>query len=102
MVAPATVATLRTTEIVVAFVAQILLTHKSPELFDTLGSVCVFAAAVALIFEKQIYDGLSKMFFMCPPSSTSPHELLNEETTETIDTQTVNNVEWKKSLYLND
>ena len=42
MVAPATVATLRTTEIVVAFVAQILLTHKSTELFDTLGSnVCI-------------------------------------------------------------
>ena len=93
MVAPATVATLRTTEIVVAFVAQILLTHKSPELFDTLGSIFVFAAAVALIFEKQIYDGLSKLFIMCPPSSTSSHEILNEETTETIDTQTGNNVE---------
>ena len=93
MVAPTTVATLRTTEIVVAFVAQILLTHKSPELFDTLGSIFVFAAAVALIFEKQIYDGLSKLSSMCLPSSTSPHEILNEETTETIDTQTVNNVE---------
>ena len=38
MVPPSTVATLRTTEIVVAFVAQILLTNTSPEPLDTLGA----------------------------------------------------------------
>ena len=52
MVAPATVATLRTTEIVVAFVAQILLTSIIPQVIDILGAAFVFFAATALIFEK--------------------------------------------------
>ena len=61
MVPPATVATLRTTEIVVAFVTQILLTSIIPQVIDILGAGLVFFAAMALIFEKQIYGGLSKL-----------------------------------------
>ena len=62
MVAPATVATLRTTEIVVAFVAQILLTNIIPQVIDILGAAFVFFAATTLIFEKLIYDVFSKLF----------------------------------------
>ena len=62
MVAPATVATLRTTEIVVAFVAQILLTSIIPQVIDILGAAFVFFAATALIFEKLIYDIIAKLF----------------------------------------
>ena len=61
MVPPATVATLRTTEIVVAFVTQILLTNIIPQVIDILGAGFVFFAAMALIFEKQIHNGLSKL-----------------------------------------
>ena len=86
MAPPATVATLRTTEIVVAFVTQILLTHKAPQLIDTLGAIFVFTAALVLIFEKQIYDRLLKLLCFCT-TSTSAHERLNEETDQTIDTE---------------
>ena len=87
MVPPATVATLRTTEIVVAFVAQSLLTNTSPELMDTLGATFIFSAAIALIFEKHIYDGVAKLFCICK-TLYSPHERLVEETDEIIVTQT--------------
>ena len=62
MVPRATVATLRTTEIVVAFVTQILLTNIIPQVIDILGAAFVFFAATALIFEKHIYGILSKLF----------------------------------------
>ena len=84
MVPPSTVATLRTTEIIVAFVAQILITHKSPELIDTLGAAFVFSAAIALIFEKHINNGLAKIFGICKTFYSS-HERLVEETDEIND-----------------
>ena len=85
MIPPATVATLRTTEIVVAFVTQSLLTHKSPEIIDTLGATFVFSAAIALIFEKHIYKGVSRLFCTYSPSA-SPHERLVEETNNAVET----------------
>ena len=54
MIPPATVSTLRTTEIIVAFVVNIILTHSVPEPFEIIGSSFVFMAALCLIFEKQI------------------------------------------------
>ena len=84
MVPPATVATLRTTEIVVAFIAQSLLTNKPPAISDTLGASFVFLAALALIFEKHINNGLSKIFCNRTPPST-PHERLEEEASEITD-----------------
>ena len=41
MIPPAVVSTLRTTEIVVAFITQSLLTNKSPQIIDTLGATFV-------------------------------------------------------------
>ena len=88
MVPPATVATLRTTEIVVAFVVQVLFTHLVPELIDVLGAAFVFLAAIALVFEKNIYDGLSKVLCCdCCKTLNSPQERLIEETNAIIDTQ---------------
>ena len=88
MVPPATVATLRTTEIVVAFVVQVLFTHLVPELIDVLGATFVFLAAIALVFEKNIYDGLSKVLCCdCFKKAISPQEGLIEETTGIIVTQ---------------
>ena len=84
MVPPATVATLRTTEIVVAFIAQSLLTNKPPAISDILGASFVFLAALALIFEKHINNGLSKIFCSRTPPNT-PHERLEEETSEITD-----------------
>ena len=84
MVPPSTVATLRTTEIIVAFVTQALITHKSPEIIDTLGAALVFLAAIALIFEKHIYDGLAKIFCICKILHPS-HARLVDETDESID-----------------
>ena len=61
MVSPTIVSTLRTTEIVVAFIAQILITLIMPQLIDTLGAMFVFLAALVLIFEGRIYEGVSKI-----------------------------------------
>ena len=84
MVPPATVATLRTSEIVVAFIAQSLLTNKPPAISDILGAAFVFLAALALIFEKHINNGLSRIF--CNrTAATTPHERLEEETSEITD-----------------
>ena len=54
MISPATVAILRTTEIVIAFIANILLTFKVPEYTEILGASCVFLAALSLIFEERV------------------------------------------------
>ena len=59
MVPPSTVSTLRTTEIVVAYVVNILLTNAIPELINILGSFLVLVAAIALIFEKEIDKNVS-------------------------------------------
>jgi len=88
MVPPGTVATLRTTEIVVAFVAQVLFTHIVPEFIDILGAAFVFIAAIALVFEKNIYEGISKVFYCdCCKREPSSQERLIEETNEVIVSQ---------------
>ena len=85
MIPPATVSTLRTTEIVVAFITQSLLTNKSPQIIDTLGATFVILAAIATIFEAHIHKRLSKIFCNAaqPPSA---HERLVEDTSEIVDT----------------
>lgn len=85
MIPPATVSTLRTTEIVVAFITQSLLTNKSPQIIDTLGATFVILAAIAIIFENNIQKRLSKIFCNAaqPPSA---HERLVEDTSEIVDT----------------
>merc|ERR1712062_911412 len=90
MVPPGTVATLRTTEIVVAFVAQVLFTYIVPEFIDILGAAFVFIAAIALVFEKNIYEGLSRMCCDKCRRSTSSIERLVEEPNDNIVTSNTN------------
>ena len=59
MVPPATVSVLRTTEIVVAYVVNIILTMTMPEILNIFGSFLVLVAAIALIFEKEIDERVS-------------------------------------------
>ena len=84
MIPPSTVATLRTTEIVVAFVAQVIITHIIPECIDILGAVLVFSAAIILIFEKNIYAGMSKINCNRCKRTNSTQERLVEETNNEI------------------
>ena len=85
MIPPATVSTLRTTEIVVSFITQSLLSNKSPQIIDTLGATFVILAAIAAIFETDIHNRLSRIF--CNSAQpTSAHERLVEQTSEIADT----------------
>ena len=52
--------TLRTTEIIVACIVNIILTNKMPEPLDIIGSSLVFLAALCLIFEEKISNFLFK------------------------------------------
>ena len=54
MIPVATVSVLRTTEIVIAFVANVALTQTVPEYTDIIGSSLVFFAALSLIFEERL------------------------------------------------
>ena len=58
MIPPSTVATLRTLQIFVAFIAQIFVTATLPSFLDILGAVSIFCAALAITFEKQLYGVL--------------------------------------------
>jgi len=77
MVSPTIVSTLRTTEIVVAFVGQVLITLVVPNLIDVLGASFVFIAALVLIFESRIYEGVSKICSnrCCRPLVTATESL---------------------------
>ena len=55
MIPPNNVATLRTSQIIVAFVAQVLVNNTMPSVIDVLGAAFIFLAAVAVTFEDQIY-----------------------------------------------
>ena len=81
------VATLRTTEIVVAFVAQVVFTHIVPEFIDILGAAFVFIAAIVLVFEKNIYNACSKIPCNYCKKSTSTEEGLVQDTNDVIVTQ---------------
>ena len=90
MVPPATVATLRTTEIVVAFVAQILLTNVIPQIIDSIGAALVFFAALSIIFEKHIYNGASKLFCCkCCNSLPMSKDTLSQETNHVTAPQSI-------------
>ena len=80
MVPPATVSTLRTTEIVVAYVVNILLTDVMPEMLNIFGASLVLLAAISLIFEKEIYKNLSCLF-SCYVSEKSDikYNLINQD-----------------------
>ena len=90
MVPPATVATLRTFEIVIAFVAQILLTSVVPQIIDSTGAALVFFASIAIIFEKHIYNCISKLFCCkCYNSLSVSKDRLSQETNHVVAPQTI-------------
>ena len=70
MIPPSNVATLRTAQIVVAFVAQVIINNTIPEIIDVLGALFIFLAAVVVTFESQIYEGLVEN---CPCYCFRPH-----------------------------
>jgi len=63
MIPPATVSTLRSTEIIVACVINVILTRTIPEPFQIIGSSLVFLAVLSLIFEEQLSKSIVKLFF---------------------------------------
>lgn len=71
MIDPAIVSTLRTTEIVVAFLGQNILTNVAPELLKVSGAAFIILAALALIFEKKLstayLNSNAKYFFRSQP-----------------------------------
>ena len=73
MVPPSIVSTLRTTEIVVAYVMNIILTNSTPEMINSFGSFLVLVTAIVLIFEKEIDKSAS---YLC---SCQKYQKLGEE-----------------------
>ena len=73
MVPPSIVSTLRTTEIVVAYVMNIILTNSMPEIINSFGSFLVLVAAIVLIFEDEIHKRVS---YLC---SRQKYEKIDEE-----------------------
>ena len=63
MIPPSVAATLRTGQIVVAFVAQVLINNTIPGVVDVLGAAFIFLAAMVVTFEVQIYKGIEKCCF---------------------------------------
>ena len=59
MIPPSTASTLRTSQIIVAFVAQVLINNNIPEIIDVLGAAFIFVAAMMVTFEEQICKGFS-------------------------------------------
>eukprot|EP00095_Tigriopus_kingsejongensis_P011145 maker-scaffold534_size144770-snap-gene-0.34 protein:Tk11145 transcript:maker-scaffold534_size144770-snap-gene-0.34-mRNA-1 annotation:"solute carrier family 35 member g1-like" len=53
-VPPSTVSTLRTLQIIVAFLVQIMVSHTMPGLVDLLGATLVFLCALGITFEDKI------------------------------------------------
>ena len=62
MIPPATVSTLRSTEIIVACVINVNLTRTIPEPFQIIGSSLVFLAVLSLIFEEQLSKSIVNLF----------------------------------------
>lgn len=86
MIPPATASTLRTSQIIVAFVAQVLVNHNIPEVIDVLGAAFIFLAAMMVTFEDQICKGFKTC---CPCYCCTPQ--IDVETRE-IATQTTEHV----------
>ena len=70
MIPPSTASTLRTSQIIVAFVAQVLVNHNIPEIIDVLGAAFIFLAAMMVTFEDQICSCVKKC---CPCPCCSPN-----------------------------
>ena len=85
MIPPSTASTLRTSQIIVAFVAQVLINNNIPEIIDVLGAAFIFIAAMMVTFEEQICKGFGR----CCPHMTCciPHVRLEtrEMATQTAD-----------------
>ena len=60
---PTIVSTLRTTEIVGAFLVECIVTNVAPEFSKVLGATLVVLAALALLFEKRIRNSVSQLKF---------------------------------------
>ena len=86
MIPPANASTLRTAQIVVAFVAQVVINNTAPEIIDVLGAAFIFLAAVVVTFEIQIYKGFAKCCFCscCRPQVRATEELVRRATLEDI------------------
>ena len=74
MIPVATVSVLRTTEIVIAFVANVALTQTVPEYTDIIGSSLVFLAALSLIFEERLSKLMPNMNCrVCDDNNNKPN-----------------------------
>ena len=73
MIPPSTASTLRTSQIVVAFVSQVIISNTMPEVIDVLGAVFILLAALTVTFENQVFKGLRKCCFCdcCKPQVTA-------------------------------
>ena len=80
MIPPSTASTLRTSQIIVAFVAQVLINHNIPEIIDVLGAAFIFLAAMMVTFEDQICTGFKKC---CPCHCCRPQIDLESRETAT-------------------
>ena len=69
-ISPTIVSTLRTSEIVLAFIAQIAITNTVPAAIDVLGAMFIFVAAVILTIENQIVKTMKKCCITCQHRST--------------------------------
>ena len=84
MIPPSTVATLRTLQIFVAFIAQVFITATLPSFLDILGALSIFFAALAITFEKQLYGVLC---FKCRPRTRTTSQVFIDESESDSETE---------------
>ena len=84
MIPPSTVSTLRTSQIIVAFVAQVLINRNTPAVIDVLGAAFIFLAAIMVTFEEQICKGCAKCC-ICECCRPHPEVDVNGTSTQTPD-----------------
>ena len=79
MIPSGTVATLRTTEIVIAYLANIVISHSIPKLPNIFGAIAILFAAIALIFEEKISEKISSSLFCYKNNKSNvSYRLINE------------------------
>ena len=80
MISPTTVATLRTTEVIIAYFANIMITRAVPEVLNICGTILVLFAAISVTFEKEISDRMSSIsFFSKYDKLDMSNNLINEQ-----------------------
>ena len=84
MIPPSTVSTLRTSQIIVAFAAQVLINKNTPAVIDVLGAAFIFLAAIMVTFEEQICKGCAKCC-ICECCRPHPEVDVNGTSTQTVD-----------------